>query len=505
MKRWSYSLLLLIILSCTLKMSVIAETHTIKVNLDVDYTKCIFQITWENKEVIPQIEVVSQEGVSYGSKSTPEGTTIEAGRATIYIGEAKKGTWQVVIDGDNLGKVDISGGQMPGNIEIEHFNVTKVGREYSAAWKVTDCSPKVDITIYAARSNAEFNGEVVASFNGDAIGEKKFSLEGLENGNYYFYIQVKEPELGTVNRAFAKTQFYFMDENTPGKLTEIEMHVLDRSIVMNWNSGEYQRFKAMFFEPDTGALIGEEIIEEDNRCSWELPDDLSNVKAAVAVFEGEQLGQYEIYDLKYEEITNAKVVFQEGDKTNMRTIKVSVNFDGDFTVSASLNGKTMIEDSKKDGDYRIDMEDGENKIIFILMNEKGNMKSFIKELYVDSTPPQLSIKNDINNTKTSEPYVYLEGYSEQGSTLSCNELEVEMVNGYFSICCELSPGKNQIMLLSKDVVGNEAVYHAEVEYLFLKSYIHFIIAGIILLVIIVMFSIIYIKEMRRRKRKSEKK
>ena len=119
-----------------------------------------------------------------------------------------------------------------------------------------------------------------------------------------------------------------------------------------------------------------------------------------------------------------------------------------------------MEGATEPGTYQVNLLDGENTLVFLVTAENGAVRSFQKELYVDSTPPQLSVKEDIDQTVTDQDAVYLEGYSEAGAMLFCNGQEVEMVGSYFSIRCPLETGDNEILLTAEDVAGNQSRYQA---------------------------------------------
>lgn len=46
--------------------------------------------------------------------------------------------------------------------------------------------------------------------------------------------------------------------------------------------------------------------------------------------------------------------------------------------------------------YRVNLEDGDNTVSFVVTDETGNAAEFSKDIYVDTVPPQLSVSEDIN-------------------------------------------------------------------------------------------------------------
>lgn len=162
------------------------------------------------------------------------------------------------------------------------------------------------------------------------------------------------------------------------------------------------------------------------------------------------IGDFERYTVTRGHFENVSVTFPEEELVNTKTVYVQVAFDGDFTVSAALNGEMVTEGSGTAGNYRVDMDEGDNRLSFYVTDPAGNIRSFGKDLHVDVTAPQLSILRDLNGQSTSDSYVYLEGHTEGGANLTLNGEPVETQNGYFSVRCPLSPGKNRLELLATD-------------------------------------------------------
>ena len=62
--------------------------------------------------------------------------------------------------------------------------------------------------------------------------------------------------------------------------------------------------------------------------------------------------------------------------------------------------------------YRVNLEDGDNTVSFVVTDGTGNAAEFSKDIYVDTVPPQLSVSEDINGKVVTEGSIYLNGYTE---------------------------------------------------------------------------------------------
>ncbi|WP_124068385.1 hypothetical protein [Clostridium sp. E02] len=497
MKKVVYLPLILIILCTCLQLKAYAAEKMVNVQLDKDYKNCVFQITWENVNKKADIAVVSPEGNTFGLKSTPDQVTSSDGRILINVGAAHTGTWNVVINGEALGKVEVTGGEIPGNMEIKTFEVTKQNEEYVAKWNVTDCQDNLDIQIYVDTDKNGYDGEWVASLSATPAGNTTFSLNGLSNGSYYFYVKVTD-STGIFNYAYTSTHIEYVDANSPEKLKNISAGMLNSDIYISWDASEHQTFKVLFFDANTRELLNEDTTEDGSYLTT-LPKDTDKVLVAAATFDNNNLGKYDMYEVSSANIPKVEVIYPQESITNQKTILADVRFQGKYNITATLNGEVMIEGNTEPGEYCIDMADGDNSIVFFISDNNGNAVTFLKELYVDSTAPQLAIKNDINKMTTNESYIYLQGYSEAATSLYYNDKEVSMVNSYFNIKCNLKYGKNEIAISAKDVAGNEARYTAIVNRSFWNSTIVYgIIIAIVVAVLVIIYTVNFIKGVKRR-------
>ncbi len=491
-------------------MTAYAASETIEITLSEDYETCVFQIQWENRDAAATVEVHSPSGTVFSESATPDQVSAGQGNVIVNVGAAHNGeTWQVIVTGDGLGKVTVDGGALPGSMNIDSFTVTAVNEEegtYKAAWSVSDCPEDLSFEIYADTSSSAFNGERVASFNGGPTGEQEFDIGGLETGDYFFYLRVSAAE-GMFNRAYAQGSFSYANPSAADALQNVQARMLNEEVLLTWEMGDHTEFKVFFWDKATGDLVFDKQVSNDNGYEWQLPEGQGDLLAAVAAYDNEQVGRYERLEVAVTNPVQAQVTFPEGDAVNTSTIVVQVSFDGDYKVSASLNEELVLEDETHQGDYRVDLSQGDNDIIFLIEDAQGNMRSFQKQLYVDTTPPQLSVHQDINGAQTGDDYIYLSGYTEQGVTLLLNGQEAAMENGYFNIRCQLNLGGNQLTLTARDVAGNESVYQAAVTRTTAGGSLwQWIVGGAVFLVLLALYAVLYIRrvrQMRREKRQAQ--
>ena len=444
------------------RVPVSAATETVEVHLTEARTDCIFEVRWEETDTEAGVRITAPDGTVYGTAETPDRVTRLEGSANFYIGDAAAGNWQVTVEGDALGQVDVNVGSLPQSMKIDSFTVEeKAGGGYEAAWSVSDCPENVTVEIYADTDNRGFDGEPAASGGQGATGSLSFQMPGLDSGYYYFYMTVSQSS-GISNSAYGDGAFFYDNPSGAEKLSDVEASLLNQDIYMSWTGGENQVYRVMLFDPDTKLLLSSQETDEES-CVLAMPEGYDKVLAAAARYQNEHLGRFDVYEISSDQAVDASVVYPEEQATNRPVIYAEVSYSGECTVSATRNGELMMENTTDQGRYEIALEEGDNAIVFLVTDGKGNTASFLKDIYLDTTPPQLSLKRNLNHVRTSDSYIYVEGYTEAGVTLTCNGEPVELVGSYFSYRQPLSYGNNEIVLTATDLAGNEARYAAEVS------------------------------------------
>lgn len=489
------------VLLCLLvfRLDVAGAAQAIEVDLDEARSDCIFQVKWEESDAKASVKIISPSGEIYGTGETPDQATVMQGAVYIYIGDAEAGEWTVQVTGDSLGDAEVTVGSLPQSMKVDLFTVTENGNgNYHAAWTISDCPEDVSVRIYANRSKEGYDGTEVSGVGQGPVGAMDFAMPDLDSGYYYFYVSVTA-DSGAFNYGYADTPFFFDNEGRPEKLSSVTAGLLDGDVYMSWE-GEAGTYRVMLFDPDTGELLASEITE-DTTCLAAMPEGSSKVLAAAASYDYERLGRFDLYEVSAEQAVDASVTFPEESATNQAAVYADVVFSGSCTVSATLNGEVMLQDSVEQGKYSIELEEGDNTVIFLVTDEKGNTAAFLKELYLDSIAPQLSMKRNLSGVTTDDSYIYVEGYTEAGAALTCNGQEVELTGSYFSYKQPLSYGKNEIQVVAKDIAGNETRYTAAVKRPFWSmKFLKWIILGAAAVVLIIIETMVLVRGKRRSRR-----
>ena len=481
------------------RSEVYAATQDIAVNLAENRTDCIFQIAWEETEKEASVRIVSPSGQVYGTEETPDQVTVMTGFIYVYIGDAAAGQWTVSVTGDGLGSAEVTVGSLPESMNVDVFSVTETGNgSYRAEWSISDCPEDVTIRIYASKNPDSYEGTEVSGSGRGAAGNMNFTMPDVDSGYYYFYLSVTAGS-GAFNYAYCDTPYFYDNTGRADKLTAVSAGLLNSDIYISWE-GEAGTYLAMLFDPDTKELLLSEETEEQSSL-LAMPEGYTTVLAGAASYDSGRLGRFDLYEVSADNMVDATVQFPDESATNRTVVTVNVTFSGNCTVSATLNGELMLEQSTEAGDYSVELEEGDNTIVFMVSDANGNMASFVKELYLDSIAPQLSMARNLDGVTVDEDYIYVEGYTEAGASLTCNGQKIELVGNYFSYRQPLSLGKNEIRVVAADIAGNETQYTAEVRRPFWSSGIlRWIILGAAAVALILVETVLLVRGKRRSRR-----
>lgn len=477
-----------------------AASETVEVNLSEARQECVFEVRWEETETQAEVRITAPDGTVYGTEETPDQVTRMEGAAYFYIGDAAAGKWEVTVDGSSLGNVDVNVGSLPQSMKIDSFTVKENGRGgYDASWSVSDYPENVTVEIYADTDNQGYDGTLAASGGTGAKGSLSFEMPGVDSGYYYFYMTVSQSS-GIFNSAYGDTAFFYDNSGGADKLQDVQAFLLNGDVYVRWTGQEGGLYRVMLFDPDTKLLLSS-VETEDNSYVLPMPEGHDSVLAAAASWNNERLGRFDVFEVSSDSAIDASVTYPEEQATNQEVIFAEVSFSGDCTVSATRNGELLMEDETVQGRYEIHLLEGDNAIVFLISDGQGNTATFLKDIYLDTTPPQLSLKRNLNNVRTSDSYIYVEGYTEAGVTLTCNGQPVEMTGSYFSCRQPLSYGTNEIVLSATDAAGNEARYSAKVSRPFWTAKIvKWIVLAAAAVVLILLETVLLVKGKRRSRR-----
>jgi hypothetical protein len=152
----------------------------------------------------------------------------------------------------------------------------------------------------------------------------------------------------------------------------------------------------------------------------------------------------------------------DGFKQKESTVKVTgTSYDrhtGMDRVEMSIDETNwVVADGIETFDYTItDVPEGIVVIRVRAYDVSGNHKETMVTIYVDKTPPTLTVYTPVNNLMTRDRYVEIIGITDVGSDVLINNVRIELDYTLISHELPLAEGENRIRIASYDSLGNVA-------------------------------------------------
>lgn len=478
-----------------------AEEFDKKFVISKDIKNCLFQIYWDNKSALADVTLTAPDGKAYDKNSTNYHST--EGLVWIAIDTASAGEWSVKINGSNLGKINLEAGAMPDYIKITAFDVKQASNnEFDISWNVSNPSGSISFNVYADKNKSGNGGQLVAQFSGEATGSTRIGIGNIDTGEYYIYLQVMD-SMQVPDTKYSSAYYKIVNPNSPAKLGNITCGVLNNEVYAKWDDlQEGAEYKFMLFNKGEAAPFFE-TTTTDSWYTYPMSSDTKNIELAVAEIRNGVIGDYERQNLNTEIKLDYKIQFPDKQNINYKTIKISTSFKKPLLMSIFVNDAILIDKTDKAGDYSLDMRDGENKVSVAIQDDRGNIKTEEKIFYVDTYPPQLQLTTDLDGKRVKTSAVFISGKTEPAATVNIggNNVKTDKA-GSFVQKVILHPGTNKIVVVSRDMAGNESEIVSMVTYDIFGSLTFYIIAGSAVFLGLAVYYLVILIKIKKRKRSS---
>jgi hypothetical protein len=130
----------------------------------------------------------------------------------------------------------------------------------------------------------------------------------------------------------------------------------------------------------------------------------------------------------------------------------------DIGNTVTVNGAPVVLDPNNGQfSYIVLLKEGTNRIVIRAVDKIGNTYEVVRNVFLDTTPPTLTVTNPLEKTMTNKPQLSVEGITDLNAAVSVNGVVVPTSGGSFKTVLTLKEGVNQIVILSTDLAGNRAM------------------------------------------------
>lgn len=450
MKKFIISLLLIMFLAPSMIVSAETAAREIQVYLYEDYSDCVINISWENSANKASVRIQNSDDKAV--RISDANTHYGKGSISVDVGKAESGYWTVFVTGNDLGIINVSGGEKynqnnkPNAIRSFEANVTDNDLVFN--WLVLSAESDIDVTV-RYMSNG-YNYTLWSDYHAAKNGSAKIPLDELYTGLYNFSIEVYAD--GNDYTMSIPDAMYVKQKNAPPKLENVRVGSIDGQVYAKWDAMyDADEYIVMLYDYNTLECISSYSTYDPYITLNNIPDSGKFKLSAAAVTDNIH-GEFDVYDMIYT-MPVGNIVMPDISVTRSGIVKMTVNCDSNVTAGAYVDDVLLLENAPA-GDYDLNLTDGAHDIVAYLMDENGNIRSFASSLTIDKTPPMINILSEEGIT-SSDKYI-IEGNTEPDAVISINGVEQTTGDGKFTAQVTLEDGVNSFLITAYDPAGNSS-------------------------------------------------
>jgi|GEM_PF-4032240 len=135
----------------------------------------------------------------------------------------------------------------------------------------------------------------------------------------------------------------------------------------------------------------------------------------------------------------------------------------DVGNTVTVNGVPVVLDPNNGQfSYTVLLKEGTNRIVARATDKIGNTYEVVRNVFLDTTPPALTVTNPIDQQVTSTAKISVEGLTDLNAVITINGNVVPTEAGAFKKSVTLKEGLNRIIILATDLAGNRNMVVREV-------------------------------------------
>jgi len=253
-------------------------------------------------------------------------------------------------------------------------------------------------------------------------------------------------------------------------ITDFKLYFIDNKLVGEWADTGVGNINAQVIDLNTSETIANVTASDENKFEVEIPTSTAQVIVNVVPSASSKVdGAAKTFTLDVPQSAQATVEFENITSTNKGVATVNTTFSDVYAVKAFCNDALVFsEDYKQPGSYTFEVplsEEGENDIVFYVVDQSGNMYSTKKTLTLDTSGPLMTFDSNYDKITVGTTQYIISGKIEDCKDFSINGNPIAVsTDGSFSYDISLHEGANEFELLANDEAGNESTYTFTITY-----------------------------------------
>lgn len=242
----------------------------------------------------------------------------------------------------------------------------------------------------------------------------------------------------------------------------LKVYFKDNFLCVDWTDDTCGSVEIKVINLDTNEVLSDDRTEDDSKdYETEIPTSVKKISVTVVPSESSGIrGAERVFTMKAFH-PDGTASLPEGYYTNKDTINAEISINKAYRYMVTDNdqilasAKEKLEPGKYDVSIPLD-KDGEHKIKFYIVDDKGNMKSTESKYYKDTIAPYVSLDKEYDGLETDKDVLTIEGNVKDFSDLVVGNKKISpSTDGHFEADCKLHNGTNNIVIMASDEAGNK--------------------------------------------------
>ena len=463
-------LLLALALVLSLAVPVLADEQ----EMDLTYLEVtkdvVFWVTWDVE--MPQIIFIAPDGTEFDPMQTVENTETIYSETEMYyvVLGAQAGQWRVRYDKLTNTNVEVVVMDYSIGLRIESFTQEEIsGDQMPVAFTVAGkegCYYNYRISAVVDHSGAEILLSTGGAYTADVVNEI-VNLNGLSSHSGYMlklYVWYVEGEADIFDFAFSEP-FDYSNSSVDGVNTGFGVTVLpDQQILyVTWENLSYRvdEVTIAIYDNDQSEPTSFSTYPADKK-QVQLAYDPASTQITIA-FAVRVDGIYSMPDKKTIVLSDFVFDAPEGKSHNSLVWPVQYRDLVNQEVTLEVNGETSNVLLDGSGSLNVMLHDDWNTVKVHYTTAEQITWQIEREIYVDRTPPVLTMNADYDGMGVAGTAITLSGTVINCDILTVNGAEVTVNDdGTFSCSVNLKAGANAVQIVARDSLGNSSVYNASI-------------------------------------------
>lgn len=210
-------------------------------------------------------------------------------------------------------------------------------------------------------------------------------------------------------------------------------------------------------EPLATVSVGGQLAIVQSNGSFEVPVALMEGGNIIDLTATDEAGNMATAQVIVNVDTVPPYLFVNEPTDGFQTKDVNLLVSGMTEPSANLTVNDSPVTVQLDGSFStmVILQSGQNELFINATDPAGNSNSVQRSVFLDQTPPSLTVQNPVDGLMTNGPIVGVSGTTEPGATLTVNGQFFEVdTGGLFVGLVPVADGDSMVTVKSCDAVGN---------------------------------------------------